>query len=489
MRIYKLILIVVAALFVNVSAQRASSKINEAKQLEYETLKNYLNDARDSLQKEIADRWRIKQRYVEQRELDKEELSRLRETQERAFSDLSRAKEELFSRERIVEEQRKDLILKKDAWELVSSALTDAFEKESKYIEETNPLDMEKRRALFEVVRREFNNTRNPARILMRYISYHSGFLSKENSIGTFKQNVMPDEGDPKNMTIVRFGDVFAYALSDDGNAYILRQTGSLGAARFKIEQVSAQNFAIFLQENIPLWLNSGKISGNIMADVMQNANSSLLISGKKVSHWTDFKQWVKAGGSIMIPLFLILLWAIFLVIVKLFQYKGKHKYIKDFYENVAGMLKAGEHEKALEYASKSQGVVARIVKTCLKHSKWTRSSAEKAVREILVEESPQLNKYLSTLAVIAAAAPMLGLLGTVTGMISLFEVITHYGTSDPKILAGGISEALITTQMGLSVAIPILLIHNYLRNQSMHIHSEMEKHAIKVLNRLWPEN
>jgi biopolymer transport protein ExbB len=89
---------------------------------------------------------------------------------------------------------------------------------------------------------------------------------------------------------------------------------------------------------------------------------------------------------------------------------------------------------------------------------------------------------------VIAGAAPLLGLLGTVTGMISLFEVITHYGTGDPKILAGGISEALITTQTGLATAIPILLIHNWLRNQSLHIQSEMEKHAIRILNRLWPE-
>jgi biopolymer transport protein ExbB len=72
--------------------------------------------------------------------------------------------------------------------------------------------------------------------------------------------------------------------------------------------------------------------------------------------------------------------------------------------------------------------------------------------------------------------------------MITLFEVITHYGTSDPKILAGGISEALITTQAGLSIAIPILLIHNFLRNQSLHIHAEMEKHAVRILNRLWPE-
>jgi biopolymer transport protein ExbB len=152
-------------------------------------------------------------------------------------------------------------------------------------------------------------------------------------------------------------------------------------------------------------------------------------------------------------------------------------------------MLNSKENDKALAFAEKQKGVVAKIVTTCLRHSRWNRSSAEKAVKEILIDEVPQLEKHLPTLAVIAGAAPLLGLLGTVTGMISLFEVITNYGTGDPKILAGGISEALITTEAGLMIAIPVMLLHNYLKNQSRHIQAEMEKHAIRILNRLWPES
>ena len=72
--------------------------------------------------------------------------------------------------------------------------------------------------------------------------------------------------------------------------------------------------------------------------------------------------------------------------------------------------------------------------------------------------------------------------------MISLFKVITHYGTGDPKMLASGISEALITTETGLIIAIPLLLIHNALRNRTNRIMVEMEKGAIRILNRLWPE-
>jgi biopolymer transport protein ExbB len=131
--------------------------------------------------------------------------------------------------------------------------------------------------------------------------------------------------------------------------------------------------------------------------------------------------------------------------------------------------------------------VVARVVRVCLEHSQWTRESAEKAVREVLIQELPVLNQHLATLAVIASAAPLLGLLGTVTGMISLFEVITSYGTGDPRMLAGGISEALITTQAGLTIAIPVILLHNHLRNRREDIQAAMEKHAISILNKLWP--
>ena len=73
--------------------------------------------------------------------------------------------------------------------------------------------------------------------------------------------------------------------------------------------------------------------------------------------------------------------------------------------------------------------------------------------------------------------------------MIKLFEVITSYGTGDPKILAAGISEALITTEVGLIIAIPVMIIHNFLRNRADDILTATEKHAMRILNRLWPED
>jgi biopolymer transport protein ExbB len=177
------------------------------------------------------------------------------------------------------------------------------------------------------------------------------------------------------------------------------------------------------------------------------------------------------------------------LVIYKWIQLTAKNSNNRQLYAVVKKHLSEGKIDDAYNFASTHSGVVTKIVRVCLEHSKWSKKSAEKAIREILVEETPELDKNLSTLAVLAGAAPLLGLLGTVTGMIEVFNVITQYGTGDPKLLAGGISEALVTTQVGLVVAIPILLAHNYLSNRSENIQGDMQKHAVRILNRLWPQD
>jgi len=91
-------------------------------------------------------------------------------------------------------------------------------------------------------------------------------------------------------------------------------------------------------------------------------------------------------------------------------------------------------------------------------------------------------------LAVIVTAAPLLGLLGTVSGLIAMFQIITEHGVNDPKLLAGGIGEALIATETGLLIAIPTLLGHNFLANRVDDLTADAEYHAMKALNSRWPE-
>ena len=111
------------------------------------------------------------------------------------------------------------------------------------------------------------------------------------------------------------------------------------------------------------------------------------------------------------------------------------------------------------------------------------RAEAEDAIEEVLARENPKFERHIGTISTLGGAAPLLGLLGTVLGMIQLFDVITRYGTSDPKLLAGGIAVALVTTQMGLMVAIPVMLVHNALANRADLLSARTEEAAIAALN------
>ncbi len=101
---------------------------------------------------------------------------------------------------------------------------------------------------------------------------------------------------------------------------------------------------------------------------------------------------------------------------------------------------------------------------------------------EQLAEESSRLNRGLPTVAVLAAVSPLLGLLGTVTGMIETFQSITLFGTGDPKLMSGGISQALITTQLGLAVAIPLVLFHSLLVGRANRIVERLGKYSSDLL-------
>ena len=101
---------------------------------------------------------------------------------------------------------------------------------------------------------------------------------------------------------------------------------------------------------------------------------------------------------------------------------------------------------------------------------------------EQLAEESSILNRGLPTVAVLAAVSPLLGLLGTVTGMIETFQSITLFGTGDPKLMSGGISQALITTQLGLAVAIPLVLFHSLLVGRANRLVERLGKHSSDLL-------
>jgi biopolymer transport protein ExbB len=104
---------------------------------------------------------------------------------------------------------------------------------------------------------------------------------------------------------------------------------------------------------------------------------------------------------------------------------------------------------------------------------------------EAILRETPRIRRGLATIAILAAVAPLLGLLGTVTGMIHTFQSITLFGTGDPKLMSGGISLALVTTQQGLAVAIPVLLVHSFLSSRSNRIIQILDEQSAAMVARI----
>lgn len=151
--------------------------------------------------------------------------------------------------------------------------------------------------------------------------------------------------------------------------------------------------------------------------------------------------------------------------------------------DDLSAHVRRGDRDAALSILKKRQGATARVVATAIRNLDRDREHLEDIVSESILHESSHLNRFGSFIMVIAAVAPLLGLLGTVTGMISTFDVITEFGTGDPKLLSGGISIALVTTELGLIVAIPTLLFGNLLSSWAERIKDDMEKAALRVSN------
>ena len=150
--------------------------------------------------------------------------------------------------------------------------------------------------------------------------------------------------------------------------------------------------------------------------------------------------------------------------------------------------LQTGDLGEAEAAAHGVGGLGAHVALTLLRARDRARDTLEDVASEALLGAEPRLQRFSTPIQVIAAVAPLLGLLGTVTGMIATFEVITNVGTGNPKLLSGGISEALVTTQLGLVVAIPALLLGNLLGARAERVREQLEQSALAVLNAIGVE-
>jgi len=190
----------------------------------------------------------------------------------------------------------------------------------------------------------------------------------------------------------------------------------------------------------------------------------------------------ITAGGLLMIPLIICSIIAMAIIAERLWAYRIKRVIPKNL---VAQIWQLHQNDKltASHVETVRQGSpLGRILAAGLLNISHSRDVMKESIEEEGRQVVHNLEKYLNTLGTIASISPLLGLLGTVIGMIKVFAAITSAGVGNPSVLAGGISEALITTAAGLSVAIPSLIFHRYLVGRVDELVVSMEEQALKMV-------
>ena len=197
--------------------------------------------------------------------------------------------------------------------------------------------------------------------------------------------------------------------------------------------------------------------------------------------------EFMQKGGPIMWPILLCSVIAFAIVIERLLRLRQEQIDTKSFMEQISKSLKRNKVMEALDLCDRTGGPIASILKAgILKHDR-PRAEIREAIEDASVHEVPRLERNLPVLATVAHVAPLLGLLGTVTGLVAAFQVIESKATAlnpvNPGDLAGGIWEALLTTVFGLCVAIPTYVAYNYLVSRVDGFVLDMERSATDLLN------
>ena len=190
----------------------------------------------------------------------------------------------------------------------------------------------------------------------------------------------------------------------------------------------------------------------------------------------------VKAGGWLMIPIIACSVVAMAIILERLWALRSKRVVPGNLVAQVWQYHRKGKLNTAYITAIRDGSSLGRILAAGLVNRQHSREIMKESIEESGRQVVSEMERYLNTLGTIASISPLLGLLGTVIGMIKVFSAITIAGVGNPTVLAGGISEALITTATGLSVAIPSLMFHRYFESRVQRLVIKMEEESLKMV-------
>ena len=198
----------------------------------------------------------------------------------------------------------------------------------------------------------------------------------------------------------------------------------------------------------------------------------------------------IQSGGWMMVPIIIASVLALGIILERFWTLRAGKVAPPDLLAQIWGWMKNNQLDagKIRTLTRPDASPLARILAAGLMNSRHGRQIMKESIEEVASHEIHDLEKYLNALATIAAVAPLMGLLGTVIGMIKVFAEIMAQGAGQAHLLAGGISEALITTAAGLVVAIPALICYRILQRRVDGIVVDLEQEAIKLVDVLHGE-
>lgn len=290
--------------------------------------------------------------------------------------------------------------------------------------------------------------------------------IQNQGKIQTKKGQFFLENGKQTEGDIIQIGNIAAYGVSAEGSGSLI----PVGGDDFKIWKEFTADSAIALSKNqqpdlLKLFLFESRTQA-----IDETAEKTIM----GVIHSGGIIGWI----IVSLGAFTILL-----VLVRIYLLWTNSSNTRQLSDRIIQQIVESNLDTAKKSCGNDSSAIGRVLANTLRHLKDDRDHMESVVHEAILQESGPLDRFGSAILVIASVSPLLGLLGTVTGMIATFDVITEFGTGDPKLLSGGISIALVTTELGLIVAIPALLAGSLLSAWARNIKRDLEHTALRVTN------
>ena len=461
-------------------------------QREVETLTRIRMQKADSLEKLDAKHW--SNRYAES-QMTEEHQNETRELDGRyskLSTDLGRVTEEVMSSKNVTEEVEEKAKSEEIAFDALNTQVRLSIEKTMGDIAGDYPVGMNARllrlkQASIEAEKKVPNTIAAVQGFMTDLLERHEKTYTQSYGTEVSQVGSRPDV----NVNRLRLGTVFlGEVANDNGDVQALMRSGALQGKVFEWNASLPTEIAASIKQTVNHAGSGASSNANVIMvplDVLQNKAIKNSISDVKELTWTEqFRAFFKKGGIVMYPLALVAIIALLLFLERFLVLTYRGHLGRRFTKKMDALVADKKYEDAANLCLKKETSLSMVLFAVLNKVNDTRENAERSLQEALLREQPKLERRMGLLAAMGTIAPLLGLLGTVTGIITLFTVITEVGTNDARVLAGGISEALITTEMGLVIAIPVMILHGLLSEKIEKITSELYVQSTSLMNKVF---